>query len=149
MPVWCSHDWQAVSLSRLPSWLTVLNPEAANLAKSEFLANMSHELRTPLNSIIGFSRVILKGIDGPINDLQQQDLQAIHNSGQHLLELINDVLDVSAIEAGKMELRDRRHLANHGLVILMLGSGGDCPGLPQYPHQVPPQKGSWVAAQGT
>ncbi|MDX9990992.1 MAG: GAF domain-containing protein [Anaerolineales bacterium] len=72
--------------------------------KSQFLANMSHELRTPLNSIIGFSRVILKGIDGPINDQQQQDLSAIYNSGQHLLNLINDVLDLSKIEAGKMEL---------------------------------------------
>ncbi len=72
--------------------------------KSQFLANMSHELRTPLNSIIGFSRVILKGIDGPISELQQQDLNAIYNSGQHLLRLINDILDLSKIEAGKMEL---------------------------------------------
>jgi len=72
--------------------------------KSQFLANMSHELRTPLNSIIGFSRVILKGIDGPITELQQNDLTAIYNSGQHLLALINDILDLSKIEAGKMEL---------------------------------------------
>jgi CheY-like chemotaxis protein len=76
----------------------------ADRLKSQFLANMSHELRTPLNSIIGFSRVILKGIDGAITDLQQQDLLAIHNSGQHLLGLINDILDLSRIEAGKMEL---------------------------------------------
>ncbi len=72
--------------------------------KSQFLANMSHELRTPLNSIIGFSRVIIKGIDGPVTELQQQDLTAIYNSGQHLLGLINDILDLSKIEAGKMEL---------------------------------------------
>ncbi|MBN1179056.1 MAG: GAF domain-containing protein [Anaerolineae bacterium] len=72
--------------------------------KSQFLANMSHELRTPLNSIIGFSRVILKGIDGPLTDLQRQDLEAIYNSGQHLLGLINDILDISKIDAGKMEL---------------------------------------------
>ena len=72
--------------------------------KSQFLANMSHELRTPLNSIIGFSRIILKGIDGPVTDLQQQDLTAIYNSGNHLLGLINDILDLSKIEAGKMEL---------------------------------------------
>ena len=72
--------------------------------KSQFLANMSHELRTPLNSIIGFSRVIIKGIDGPTSDLQQQDLSAIYSAGQHLLNLINDVLDISKIEAGKMEL---------------------------------------------
>ncbi|MBN1262193.1 MAG: GAF domain-containing protein [Anaerolineae bacterium] len=71
--------------------------------KSEFLANMSHELRTPLNSIIGFSRVILKGIDGPLTDMQQTDLQAIYESGKHLLSLINDILDHSKIEAGKME----------------------------------------------
>jgi PAS domain S-box-containing protein len=72
--------------------------------KSQFLANMSHELRTPLNSIIGFSRVILKGIDGPVNEQQHQDLSAIYNSGQHLLGLINDILDLSKIDAGKMEL---------------------------------------------
>jgi len=72
--------------------------------KSQFLANMSHELRTPLNSIIGFSRVIIKGIDGPVSDMQQQDLTAIYNSGQHLLGLINDILDLARIEAGKMEL---------------------------------------------
>ena len=72
--------------------------------KSQFLANMSHELRTPLNSIIGFSRVIIKGIDGPVSDLQEQDLGAIYNSGQHLLRLINDILDLSKIDAGKMEL---------------------------------------------
>lgn len=72
--------------------------------KSQFLANMSHELRTPLNSIIGFSRVILKGIDGPTTDLQEQDLTAIYNSGQHLLSMINDILDLSKIEAGKMEI---------------------------------------------
>ena len=72
--------------------------------KSQFLANMSHELRTPLNSIIGFSRVILKGIDGPVNEQQNQDLSAIYNSGQHLLGLINDILDLSKIDAGKMEL---------------------------------------------
>ncbi len=71
--------------------------------KSEFLANMSHELRTPLNSIIGFSRVILKGIDGPLTDMQKTDLTAIFESGTQLLNLINDILDISKIEAGKME----------------------------------------------
>ncbi len=72
--------------------------------KTQFLANMSHELRTPLNSIIGFSRVILKGIDGPLTELQKSDLTSIHTSGQHLLSLINNILDISKIEAGKMEL---------------------------------------------
>jgi len=71
--------------------------------KSEFLASMSHELRTPLNSIIGFSRVILKGIDGPLTEMQKTDLTAIYDSGRHLLNLINDILDLSKIEAGKME----------------------------------------------
>jgi signal transduction histidine kinase len=72
--------------------------------KTQFLANMSHELRTPLNSIIGFSRVMLKGIDGPLTGLQEADLNSIYNSGQHLLALINSILDMSKIEAGKMEL---------------------------------------------
>jgi signal transduction histidine kinase len=72
--------------------------------RAQFLANMSHELRTPLNSIIGFSRVLLKGIDGPLTDLQKTDLEAIYNNGQGLLNLINDVLDMSKIEAGQMEL---------------------------------------------
>ncbi len=72
--------------------------------KNQFLANMSHELRTPLNSIIGFSRVMLKEIDGPITGLQEQDLTAIYNAGHHLLGLINDILDLSRIEAKKMEL---------------------------------------------
>lgn len=76
----------------------------ADRLKSQFLANMSHELRTPLNSIIGFSKVILKGIDGPITGKQEEDLNAIYNAGQHLLGLINDILDLSRIEAGKMEL---------------------------------------------
>jgi signal transduction histidine kinase len=72
--------------------------------KTQFLANMSHELRTPLNSIIGFSRVILKGIDGPVTREQQEDLTSIHNSGQHLLRLINDILDLAKIEAGKIAM---------------------------------------------
>jgi GAF domain-containing protein/DNA-binding response OmpR family regulator/anti-sigma regulatory factor (Ser/Thr protein kinase) len=72
--------------------------------KTQFLANMSHELRTPLNSIIGFSRVMLRGIDGPLTDMQSTDLTSIYNSGQHLLGLINNILDLSKIEAGKMEL---------------------------------------------
>jgi signal transduction histidine kinase len=72
--------------------------------KTQFLANMSHELRTPLNSIIGFSRVILKGIDGPTTPAQEEDLQSIHTNGQHLLMLINEILDMAKIEAGKMTL---------------------------------------------
>ncbi len=88
----------------------------ADQLKSQFLANMSHELRTPLNSIIGFSRVILKGIDGPINDTQTQDLEAIYHSGQHLLNLINDILDLSKIEAGKMELAFENNIKINDLI---------------------------------
>jgi PAS domain S-box-containing protein len=92
--------------------------------KSQFLANMSHELRTPLNSIIGFSRVILKGIDGPVTEMQQQDLTAIYNSGQHLLGLINDVLDLARIEAGKMELNfEEVHLAEMTTSVMSTAKG--------------------------
>ncbi|RLC97885.1 MAG: hypothetical protein DRI77_06305 [Chloroflexi bacterium] len=72
--------------------------------KSQFIANMSHELRTPLNAIIGFSSVMLKEIDGPLSDMQREDLKAINESGKHLLSLITDILDISQIWAGKMEL---------------------------------------------
>jgi len=72
--------------------------------KSSFLANMSHELRTPLNSIIGFTQVIMEGLDGPVTKEMETDLQSIHGSGQHLLSLINDVLDMAKIEAGKFAL---------------------------------------------
>jgi signal transduction histidine kinase/CheY-like chemotaxis protein len=98
--------------------------------KSQFLANMSHELRTPLNSIIGFSRVILKGIDGPISEQQQQDLSAIYNSGQHLLGLINDILDLAKIEAGKMELAFEEVNASdtiHGVMSTAMGLVKDKP----------------------
>ncbi len=96
-----------IQSARLLDQITRANEQLRELdkLKSQFLANMSHELRTPLNSIIGFSRVMLKGIDGPLNDLQTQDLTTIYNSGQHLLGLINDILDLSKIEAGKMEIQ--------------------------------------------
>ena len=78
--------------------------EAASRHKSEFLANMSHELRTPLNAIIGFSEVLLERMFGELNPKQEEYLQDIMTSGRHLLSLINDILDLSKVEAGRMEL---------------------------------------------
>jgi signal transduction histidine kinase len=78
--------------------------EIANQHKSEFLANMSHELRTPLNAIIGFSEVLIERMFGDLNDKQDDYLKDIFSSGKHLLSLINDILDLSKIEAGRMEL---------------------------------------------
>lgn len=84
--------------------------------KSEFLASMSHELRTPLNSIIGFADVLLEGLDGDLNDRMEEDVRLIRDSGDHLRGLIGDILDMSKIEAGRMDLRyeeiDMVQLAN-------------------------------------
>ncbi|MDQ2104557.1 sensor histidine kinase [Azospirillum isscasi] len=78
--------------------------EAANRAKSDFLANMSHELRTPLNAIIGFSEALLSGLFGPSPPKHQEYIASIHASGQHLLSLVNDVLDMAKVEAGRLDL---------------------------------------------
>ena len=86
--------------------------EYASRAKSDFLANMSHELRTPLNAIIGFAEILRDELVGPINDDQRECVNDIHISGQHLLEMINDILDLSKIEAGKMFL----HLEEFAIV---------------------------------
>jgi PAS domain S-box-containing protein len=79
--------------------------ESADRLKSAFLATMSHELRTPLNSIIGFTGIVLQGMAGPLNDEQTKQLGMVQNSARHLLALINDVLDISKIEAGQLEIR--------------------------------------------
>jgi signal transduction histidine kinase len=81
--------------------------EIANRHKSEFLANMSHELRTPLNAVIGFSEVLLERMFGEVNPKQEEYLNDILSSGKHLLSLINDILDLSKIEAGRMELESQ------------------------------------------
>ena len=78
--------------------------EIASQHKSEFLANMSHELRTPLNAVIGFSEVLLDRMFGEVNDKQDEYLRDIRESGSHLLSLINDILDLSKVEAGRLEL---------------------------------------------
>lgn len=81
--------------------------EAANKAKSEFLTIMSHELRTPLNAIIGFSEMMLERVFGSLNNQRHEDyIKTIHDSGKHLLEMINNILDLSKIEAGRLELRE-------------------------------------------
>jgi signal transduction histidine kinase len=120
--------------------------ELANKHKSEFLANMSHELRTPLNAIIGFSEALSEQMFGEVNDKQLEYLKDIHSSGHHLLSLINDILDLSKIEAGRMELDlssfdlpmlldnantlVRERALRHGLTLAL---------------EIDPQLGDWVA----
>jgi signal transduction histidine kinase/CheY-like chemotaxis protein len=96
----------AANLNRMTAELGRLyhQLEAANRHKSEFLASMSHELRTPLNAIIGFSEVLLERLFGELNDKQEEYLRDILDSGRHLLSLINDILDLSKVEAGHMEI---------------------------------------------
>ena len=98
----------AISLenARLYEELSASNAQLmqASRLKSQFLASMSHELRTPLNSIIGFSKVLLNRLDGDLTERQETYIRSVHNSGTHLLQLINGILDFSRIEAGKVEM---------------------------------------------
>jgi len=115
--------------------------ERADRLKSEFLANMSHELRTPLNAILGFSELLLEQFYGPVNGEQSEYLRSISSSGEHLLALINDILDLSKIEAGRMELDVEainvpallessiaivREKAHHANVSITLDAGDAC-----------------------
>jgi signal transduction histidine kinase/CheY-like chemotaxis protein len=97
-------DDLAYGIGRLRDQIRRREAEDANKIKSEFLANMSHELRTPLNAIIGFSDILKDGLIGELSKQQQEYVSDIYQSGQHLLSLINDILDLSKIEAGKMSL---------------------------------------------
>ncbi len=90
-----------------------LQAEAANRAKSEFLANMSHELKTPLNAVIGFSDVLLDGIAGALTEKQAEFVADIRDSGDHLLILINDILDLTRIESGDAEIEAREFSLPH------------------------------------
>jgi signal transduction histidine kinase len=83
---------------------TVERLQEVDRLKQQFLANMSHELRTPLNSIIGYSEVLLDGVDGDLTEDAEEDVEAIHDSGKHLLSIINEILDLAKIEAGQMQL---------------------------------------------
>jgi PAS domain S-box-containing protein len=113
--VWVFRDITGIKAAQDTLVAAVMESERANRAKSQFLANMSHELRTPLNAIIGYSEMLAeeareKGQDGTTDDLNR-----IHAAGRHLLGLVNDVLDLSKIEAGKMDL-DRREIRLQQLI---------------------------------
>jgi signal transduction histidine kinase len=91
------------------------NAETANRAKSEFLANMSHELRTPLNAVIGFSDILRQELFGPLTARYREYADDIHAGATHLLEVINDVLDMARVEAGELRLREERFAVDRAI----------------------------------
>jgi signal transduction histidine kinase len=107
LALFAQHGAGVLENMRLVSELQETNADLsrASQLKSEFLANMSHELRTPLNAILGFSEILIDQTFGELNERQSRYLNNINNSGRHLLDLINDILDLSKIEAGKMEMQ--------------------------------------------
>ena len=96
--------------------------EKSSNAKSDFLANMSHELRTPLNHIIGFTEMVIDGHHGELNKIQAAYLSNVLQSGRHLLSLVNDILDLSKVEAGKMEMKpapvNLKHVMQNSLIMV-------------------------------
>jgi len=110
--------------------------EESDRLKSAFLATMSHELRTPLNSIIGFAGILNQGLAGPLNDEQKKQLGMVQNSAHHLLELINDVLDISKIEAGQLEIARNPFDLRGSLdkVVNLVSPMAERKGLPIYLH---------------
>ena len=107
--------------------------ERATQMKSKFLASMSHELRTPLNAIVGFSDLLAERTPGQLNDKQKRFVNHIKQGSTHLLQLINDILDLSKIEAGQLELRSEEFLVKDALpevlsTIHPLGHGQEHPG---------------------
>ncbi|RRR70093.1 MAG: hybrid sensor histidine kinase/response regulator [Candidatus Viridilinea halotolerans] len=109
-----SRTWETVERAHTEAMLRQTNLELIHTAraKDEFMANMSHELRTPLNAILAFSESLQEGVAGPVNERQISALRHIETSGQHLLALINDVLDLAKVEAGRVELQFERFAIN-------------------------------------
>jgi signal transduction histidine kinase len=107
--------------------------EAANRAKAEFLASMSHELRTPLNAIAGYADLLLMGLRGELTDARAADVERMRRSGQHLLSLINDILNFAKIEAGQLHYELERHRAG-GRAAGRPGGAGDAAGGAARPH---------------